>query len=162
MTADGFLDSINKKSSSSSECQVERSLEACVDHWLQLDDQQAGFQAWMERMDQRVKQFTETRPNLIRKRQHLQEGEVSEGDLSFPNDHRLIKKEKKKLGFLYLVQYLCRSILKGLGYVSICKGIVPNKKKKKEMRVFIFSAISLPKHTQSAGVYIQMYGDRSC
>nr|KAG5692778.1 hypothetical protein BaRGS_009394 [Batillaria attramentaria] len=54
---------------------VESNLESCIANWLQLDDEQSGFMGWLERMDTKIKSFMEPRPNLIRKRQHLQEGE---------------------------------------------------------------------------------------
>ncbi|KAK7104412.1 hypothetical protein V1264_019133 [Littorina saxatilis] len=54
---------------------VESNLESCIANWLQLDDEHTGFMGWMERMDNKVKKFMEPRPNLVRKQQHLQEGE---------------------------------------------------------------------------------------
>ena len=55
---------------------VESNLESCIANWLQLDDEHAGFMGWLERMDSKVKALMEPRPNLIRKRQQLQDGEV--------------------------------------------------------------------------------------
>lgn len=57
--------------------EVESGLESCVANWLALDEEQEGFMTWMEKVDSKIKSFTETRPTLIRKRQQLQEGEVS-------------------------------------------------------------------------------------
>ena len=63
---------------------VESSLQSCIANWLQLDDEHTGFMGWLERMDSKVKAFMEPRPNLQRKHQHLQEGEVmSAGLFSF-------------------------------------------------------------------------------
>lgn len=63
---------------------VENNLESCIANWLQLDDEHSKFVSWMDRMDAQIKSFMEPRPNLIRKRQHLQEGEVKLQCLHFP------------------------------------------------------------------------------
>ena len=55
---------------------VESNLESCIANWLQLDDEHTGFMGWLERMDSKVKGLLEPRPNLIRKRQLLQDAEV--------------------------------------------------------------------------------------
>ncbi|XP_076442566.1 muscle-specific protein 300 kDa-like isoform X3 [Babylonia areolata] len=60
---------------------VENNLESCIANWLKLDDEHTGFLAWLERMDSKVKCFMEPRPNLARKRQHLQEGEDLYNDI---------------------------------------------------------------------------------
>ena len=64
------------KSFSSALADVERNMEACIGNWNELGDLQQAFQAWMERMDARLREGLETQANLARKRTQLQEGEV--------------------------------------------------------------------------------------
>ncbi|CAL1544282.1 unnamed protein product [Lymnaea stagnalis] len=54
---------------------VERSLEASIANWMELDEEHIAFNSWLDRMDARLKACLETKSNLTRKRAQLQEGE---------------------------------------------------------------------------------------
>ena len=55
---------------------VEANLESCIGNWLQMDEEYQRFMQWVEKMEAKLKNFQENKPDQQQKEQQLLDAEV--------------------------------------------------------------------------------------